>query len=151
MLGKQGDCRVLRGIGELLVGLVDDDDRIGGRTDLVYDRHRDGGAGRVVRRGQQDDVRFDLLDGAHDLVGGQTVGDIAGTSDVLGVSVAGVLGIHRVGRREGQESTARATEGLQNVGHDLVGPIGRPDLTAADPESDVPGKVLAQPVASRSG
>ena len=60
------------------------------------------------------------------------------------MSVAGVLGIHRVGRREGQESTARATEGLQNVGHDLVGPIGRPDLTAADPESDVPGKVLAQ-------
>ena len=53
-------------------------------------------------------------------------------SDPVGVGVAGVLRIHRVGRRERHRGAARAAEGLQQLQHDLVRAVGRPHLLGVE-------------------
>jgi len=60
------------------------------------------------------------------------------------VGVAGVLGIHRVRRREGQHQPVRAGEGLQDVQHHLVAAVRRPDLVRSQPVAQITGQVGAQ-------
>ena len=52
------------------------------------------------------------------------------THSVIGV--AGVLGIHRVRRREAQRHPAGSAEGLQELQHHLVGAVGRPHHVGRD-------------------
>ena len=62
----------------------------------------------------------------------------------LGHRVAGVLGIHRVRRREAQRAPARAAEGLEQLEHHLVGAVGRPHLLRGDAGRRVAGEVRRQ-------
>ena len=131
---------------ELGVGLIDDDDAVagpGGRADLGSEHgavaagglkdpldvlQRQGGSGRVVGAGQDDDGRPQLLDRVRCAI--HVEGEVlaARSGGVVGQCVAGVLGVHRVGGGEAQAGAPGAAEGLEHVEHDFVGAVGRPDL-----------------------
>ena len=63
---------------------------------------------------------------------------------ILGVGIASVLGVHRIGRSEPQQPSSRATEGLQQLLHNLIGSIGRPDIGRPQAETQVIGQRPAQ-------
>ena len=104
------------------------------RRGLAQRRDRLGrqrGAGRVVRRRQQHHARPLLLDQRARVVEVEGEVRLAVAGHPLGDRVAGVLGIHRVRRREAERHPARAAERLQELQHHLVGAVGRPDLVGA--------------------
>ena len=131
-----------RGAGapELAVGLVDDDHTTcrGGRgADDGDRRQRQGRAGRVVRRRQQYDGGPVLLDDGDGVVDVEGEVGLTVTEHPAGHRVTGVLGVHRVGRRERHRRATGPAEGLQELQHHLVGPVRRPDLVGGDSVSEV--------------
>ena len=142
--GQQGEGGVLGHLGELLVGLVDDDEAVDPLADLLDHLDRGERARRVVGRGDEQDVGPVLGDGRRDELGVEGVVLAARGGDVAGVRVARVLGVHRVGGSEAQHRAAGPAEGLEDVRHDLVGSVGDPDVRAVEPETEVGGQVGPQ-------
>ena len=140
--GQQGERARGARAGELGVRLVDDDQAGGRVVHLLDERERHGGARRVVRRGDEHDVRLvlsHLLGG-----GGQAVARVAAA---LGPPGAGDLGdqrVHRVGRLEAERGAARAAERLEQLLYDLVGAVRGPHLPRGKAVAEVVGEVLAQ-------
>ena len=144
MLGQQGDGGVVRGIGELLISLVDDDHGRGPLTDLVDDRDRNRGSGGIVRGGDEHHGGMGVIDGLHRVIDVETEPSVPLGSDVARMGVPGIFGIHGIRRSETQNRSSRSGEDLQDLHHDLIGTIGCPHLGGVDPETDVVGQVLAQ-------
>ena len=65
--------------------------------------------------------------------------------------VAGVLGVHRVRRRERQHPPTGSGERQQHVQHHLVAAIGSPDLLGTQPVTEIAGRSPRSASASRSG
>ena len=131
---------------ELAVRLVDDDDPVltRGLAQQADGVGRQRRARRVVGARQQDDARSLALDG---LAGGVDVeAEVVGAPALNpgGRGVAGVLRVHRVRRCEAHRRPPRATEGLEQLEHDLVGAVGRPHLLDGDPVGRVLGEVRRQ-------
>ncbi len=133
---------------ELLVGLVGDHDPGTGLAEPADVVQAGRGAGRVVRRADQDHVRLlqpDLLQGGVD-VDGEVVAPRH--VDVAAVGVTGVLGVHRVRRAERHHRPVRTGEGLEQVDHHLVRPVRGPDMVQRQPVAtpvEVAGQRGAQP------
>ena len=109
---------------------------------------RQRGAGRVVRRRQQDHARPVLVDQPAGLVEVEAEVLVPAPGDPGGHRVAGVLRIHRVRRGEADRGPPGTTEGLQDLQHHLVGAVGRPDLVGGQLDArllrEVGGQTLAQ-------
>ena len=119
------------GAAELGVRLVDDHDarRPPPRSSAVDRLERQRGAGRVVRATAAARRRPVLDDQRRARASRSSAKSVSRwPDDPAGDRVAGVLGIHRVRRREAERRPARAAEGLQQLQHHLVGAVGRPDL-----------------------
>ncbi|MPN14495.1 hypothetical protein SDC9_161822 [bioreactor metagenome] len=118
--GQQSQRGILGDLGELLVRLVDDHDRVGRGADLTDDADRGLGSRWIVGCADHHDVGPVLPDRAEHQLGVQGEVVAPGHGDVVGVRIARVLGIHRIGRPEGQHDPTRAGKGAQNVGHHLI-------------------------------
>ena len=106
----------------------------------------DGGAGRVVRRAEEDDVGPVLGDARAAAVGVEGEVLAARPGDPAGAGAAGDERVHRVRRLEAQRGAAGPAEGLQQLLDDLVGAVGRPDLARRRPRGrrQVGGQLGAQ-------
>ncbi len=129
---------------ELLVRLVDDDDRLGAGADLVDDVEAHDRPGRVVGRGDDDHGRLGLPDRVEHEAGVEPEVRAARNGDELGAGVAGVLRVHRVAGREGQHAPPGPAERGEQVGHDLVRSVRRPDAVRGEAVPEVAGQVRAQ-------
>ena len=123
---------------EFAVGFIHDDDRV--RLPSVHLRPGAGarleqrsqvirikrGARRVIRGGEQHHGWAMLSETGRDGVDINPEIVSAGNGHEVGVDVARVLGVHRVGRREGHDNATRAGKGLENLEHDFVRAVRRP-------------------------
>ena len=130
--------------GELLVGLVDHDDRVRGGADLIDHLRGGAGAGRIVRGGDDDHGRGVAFHGGEHQVGIHGEVRVAGLGHVGGAGVARVLGIHGIGGGEGQHPATRPAESGQQLPHDLVGSVSHPDVAGGQAVAEVGGQVLAE-------
>ena len=129
---------------ELLIGLVDDHDAVGGVVHCFDDVEPEGGAGRIVRRAQEHDVGPGLRDLRGGVLRGERVVHPARAGHVRRAGRTGQQRIHRVGRGEPERGASRAGERLQQVLQHLVGAVGRPDLIGGETVTEVIGEALAQ-------
>ena len=130
-------------MGELVVRLVDDHDGLAGLAGLVDGFHHvqaQAGAGGVVGRAEEHDVRLEFPDLAGSGFGAQAVVLRALADDVFGVRSAGQQRVHGVRGREAQRLAAGPAEGLENLLEDLVGAVGGPDVLGAKPVAEVFGQ-----------
>ena len=128
---------------ELVVGLIDDDHTRCDVTDGPNGLQADGGSGGVVRAGDQHHIRpgFQYRGSGRVRIDGEVVA--ARNSAPLAVGV-GVLGVHRVRRRERQHPPTGPGERQQHVQHHLVAAIGSPDLLGTQPVTEVTSQVATQ-------
>ena len=134
VVGEQLERRRRAGAAELAVGLVDDDHAAARAPAAAASSTASTVcAGSAVPVGLFGLARS-TTDGACSAiaaprdVGVEPEVRLATARDPAGERVAGVLGVHRVRRREGQHRATRTAERLQDVQHDLVRAVGGPDL-----------------------
>ncbi len=138
---------------ELAVGLVDDQDAAGLRCQRLQQGpqviERNALSRRVVRAGDEDDVRIVFLDrGRGDVrVEAEVVGAVG--LQPPGLGAVGDDRVHRVRRHEADCAAARTAERLQQLLQDLVGTVGRPDVLDADGDAGLRRQVGGQVGAQR--
>ena len=142
MSGQQRQCP--GAAGELLIGLVDHDDRVRGEADLIDHLRSGARAGRIVWGGDDDHCWGVAFHRGEHQVGIQREVRIAGFGHVGGAGVACVLGIHGVGGGEGQHLVTWPSESGQQLPHDLVGSVSHPDIASSQTIAEIGRQVLTK-------